>query len=926
MKRLYPAATIAAASLALLMSLAGCGLASEQSSIATAKALIGKHDLTAATIQLKSTLSDHPTSAEARYLLGATLLDMGDLVAAELELRKAKELQFEPAQWAPALAKTLLLRYKFKQVIEEFGTVKLPAADAQANLNVSVAAALAVDGQVERATALIGSTLQALPEHAPTLMLKARLLARPGTLTDAVALLNAVVSRDPANAEAWQLLGDLQLYGSRDPAQASVAYGKVLALRPADAAAHASLIFVHLVASDLAAARKQLEAMNKVLPGHPQTKFLAARIAFLSGDPTRSRELVQQLLRVSPDSVALLEFAGAVELQLNSPLQAETHLSKALAKTPDLPSVRRLLADTYLRTGKPAKALEVLRPNIDRTAPDVLSLNLAGEAHLLSGDIAKAEAFFQQASKLAPSDPKAKTALALTLLAKGQAESAFTELRALAASATDTLPDMALISALLRRQKLDEALLAIDGLERKQPNKPTAANLRGRVQLARRDLPTARKSFERALEVDPAFLPAIASLAVIDVAEGKLAQAEKRYAELLQLDPKNAQAYLALAQLKTRSGGSKDEISQLIDKAVQANPADPAPRLALVHHALSQRDMKSAMAAAQAGVAAMPENTDMLDALGSMQLVTGEPNQAIMTFNKVVTLQPKVVKFQLRLADAYLQGKDPLAAERSFKRALELAPSDLGAQRGLIALSVRAKQPERALEVARTIQRQRPTDSIGHQIEGDVQAEFKNIDAAIKAYRTGLEKPNPGRLAERLYTTLASAKGQPEAVRFGDEWSRRHPGNSEFQVFLGNSAIARADLPAAERYFADIIKTNPQHGLALNNLAWVKAKQGKPGAVALAEQAVKFSPDNPAAVDTLAFALAADNQLPKAIETAKGLLVRAPDDPVYRLNLARIYIRAGDKASAKGELERLVPLGTKFPLQSEVSDLLKSLQ
>ena len=77
------------------------------------------------------------------------------------------------------------------------------------------------------------------------------------------------------------------------------------------------------------------------------------------------------------------------------------------------------------------------------------------------------------------------------MLAKGQAEPAFTELRSIAQSASDSLPDLSLISALLRRQKLDEALQAIDVLERKQPDKPIAANLRGRVQLARRDLTAA---------------------------------------------------------------------------------------------------------------------------------------------------------------------------------------------------------------------------------------------------------------------------------------------------------------------------------------------------------------------------------------------------------------------------------------------------
>ena len=925
MKRNERAVALVAALITLATLQTGCGPASEQRSIAEAKASIEKRDLKSAVIRLKDTLHEHPGSAEARFLLGKTLLEAGDPVAAEMELRKAKELNYPAEQWAPLLAKALLLRYQFKPLIAEVGTLQLANAAAQADLKASLAAAMAADGQRERASALIESTLQATPQHAPSLMLKARMLARPGSLDEAISLVDTVLAREPANSDAWQLLGDLRLYGSRDLAKASAAYGQVLSLRPADLAAHSSLIFIALVEQDLGAARKQLGSMSKVLPGHPQTKFLTARVAFLGGDSTQARELVQQLLRVAPTNVALLEFAGAVELKLNSPLQAEPYLLKALAQKPDLPPVRRLLAEAYLRGGKPLKTLEVLRPNIDRATPDAMSLNLAAEAHLLTGDIKRAESFFQQASKLAPDDPKYKTALALTLLAKGQVELAFSELRAIAAAGPDTLADLSLISALVRRQKLDEALRAIDDLERKQPDKPTAANLRGRVQLARRDLAGARNSFEQALTKDPVFLPAIASLASIDIAEGKPGEAEKRYEAVVKLDPKNAQAYLALAQLKARSGGNKDEIGQLIDKAIQANPTDPASRLARIHQSISLRDMKSAMAAAQAGVAAIPEHPDMLDALGSLQLLAGESNQAILTFNKVALIQPTAVKFQLRLADAYLQGKDYVGAERSFKRALDISPNELSAQRGLIALSVRAKQPDRALTVARNLQRQRPDDSIGYLIEGDIHREFKDPDAAIKAYRKGLERPRTGRLAESLYNVLAVAKGQPEADRFGEEWVRSHPKGTDFQLFLGNNALAGNDLPKAERYFADVVKANPKNVFAMNNLAWAMAKQGKPGAVAMAERAVALVPDNAAVLDTLVHALAADNQLAKAIETAKAVLVLAADEPAYRLNLARLYVRAGEKANAKAELERLVSLGAKFARQSEVGELLKSL-
>ena len=143
---------------------------------------------------------------------------------------------------------------------------------------------------------------------------------------------------------------------------------------------------------------------------------------------------------------------------------------------------------------------------------------------------------------------------------------------------------------------------------------------------------------------------------------------------------------------------------------------------------------------------------------------------------------------------------------------------------------------------------------------------------------------------------------------------------------MGNIAISSNDLPLADRYFTEIIKADRGNALALNNLAWVKAKQGKTGAVGLAEEASALMPEEPAILDTLAFALAAENKLPKALEAGKAVILLAPDEPIYRLNLAKLYIKNGDKVNAKAELERLAPLGTKFARQSEVSDLLKQLQ
>jgi Flp pilus assembly protein TadD len=50
-----------------------------------------------------------------------------------------------------------------------------------------------------------------------------------------------------------------------------------------------------------------------------------------------------------------------------------------------------------------------------------------------------------------------------------------------------------------------------------------------------------------------------------------------------------------------------------------------------------------------------------------------------------------------------------------------------------------------------------------------------------------------------------------------------------------------------------------------------------------------------------------------------------PDEPSLRLNLARMYLQAGDKAQARTELDTLAKLGKRFAEHAEVTELLKGV-
>jgi predicted Zn-dependent protease len=135
--------------------------------------------------------------------------------------------------------------------------------------------------------------------------------------------------------------------------------------------------------------------------------------------------------------------------------------------------------------------------------------------------------------------------------------------------------------------------------------------------------------------------------------------------------------------------------------------------------------------------------------------------------------------------------------------------------------------------------------------------------------------------------------------------------------------MATGKAAEAEALYAEVLARQPDNVIAMNNQAYVLALQKKPGALALAEKAYQRAPKSPAVLDTLAFTLATDNQLPRAIEIQTQAVAAAPEAHQFVLQLAKLHLQAGDKPSARAELNKLAKLGDAFARQAEVAELLK---
>ncbi len=918
-----PAAALLLA-LVLGIGLAGCGK-NEARQLADVRGLIASKDIKAATVGAKALIQAHPDSAEPRLLLGTILLDGGQPAMAEIELQRAQELGSPEAEVTPLLARAMLGAGQLTKLLARFGNTRLPDAAANAGLLTAVAQAQAGLGKMEAAQAALAEVLQAMPNHEPALLLQARLKAAAGDRQGALALVDAMLQRQPASAEAWVLQGDLNAR-SRDGLNAAMqSWRQALQHQPDNVRAHAALISAHLALRDVDAAKLAFEAMHKALPQHPQTLLFEGQMAFLAGDLAKARSLFQGLLRSAPDNLMLLQSAGAVELRLNAPAMAERLLVKAVQLAPEVVPARRMLAQSYLSLGQPDRALAVLEPLLDAKQPDAEALTLAAQAQLLGGDAKAAEALFKRVAGLKPDDPAVRTALALAHLSRGQIDKTIAELQTVAASDKGISADMALISTQMRAHNHEAALKAVAALERKQPDKPLAAYLRGQILQASKDPAGARQAFEVALSRQPTYLPAVNALAGLDLAEQHPDAAKARFEALVKADPQNSAARLGLAELARRAGAEREAVAALLEDAIKASPTSVLPRLALIDHHLATFNAKAAMVAAQAGLARLPDDVDLLFRLGRSQLVSGETQQALTSFGRVVALQPKSEPGHLALAEAQIAGKDLAAASRSVHRAIELAPRSLIAQRMAINIAMRQRQPEQAMKLAREIQAQRPDDAVGYAMEGEIQLADKHWDAALAALRKAVSRKTPGQAAVQLHQAMLASGKTADAEAFARSWSAEHAGDTVFMFYLGDLALRRKDLVTAQQQYEAVLKIQPEQPLALNNIAWLLLEQKKPGALAYAERAVKAAPDRPALLDTLAMIHSAEGRGDKAVALQKRALQLLPDDPMLRLNLARFLLQTGEKREAKAELDRLDLLGDRFARQEEVQTMLKAM-
>lgn len=826
----------------LLLLVAGCSRHQDEAGLMRdARSYAARGEARAAVIQLKNVLQQTPSHGQARLMLGALYLDIGDAQSADKELRRALALKVNPGDVLPLLGKTLLLQGQYQKLLDE-----LPADEQQPQLMALRGHALLGLNRVDQGRAVFARIALRHPGSVPALLGQARIALLEDRKDDALALVRKAAGQQPGNTDAQRLLGDvLRLSGKNTEAVA--AYQQVLKLHPAQVQAHVDLANLYIQSGRLGEASKELSVARQSAANSLLLIYTQALLEFKENKMTAAQDHLALVLRAAPEHLPSNLLMGAVLRSKGAYAQAEQHLRKFLEAHPGHPYASKLLASTLMNEGAPDKALAVVEPLFDKQQQDAEMMSLAGELYMRLRQYGKSAAYFERASKLSPQAPMLRAALAMSHMGMGDNERAVAELeQAAAIDAKSSRVGTLLVLSHLRNKQYDKALAAAQRMAEQYPDNPMMHNLMGGVLLMQQNLPAARASFERAVKLDPLFLPALDNLTSMDIRDGKPGQARLRLESALAKDKNNSDLMTALAGLAA-SQGQVALVRTWLERAAQAQPDALAPALRLANFYARHHEAEKALALGQKLLTTHPGNARLVTLVASLQSGSGQADSALDNWTRLAALQPESPDIQLRLAAARAAVNDS---------------------------------------------------------EGAAQA----MNKALRLYRKAVETRPAPQTMQALYSALVQAGKPAEARSRMQAWLSAHAADTASRLYYASSLLALRDYPASTAQFEEVLRQAPGHFIALNNLAWLYQQQRDPRALPLAEQAYQQAPDNPAIIDTLGWLLAEQGKFERALPLLKDAVAKAPKSNEIRYHYGAALAKSGDLRGARAQLEPLLSI------------------
>jgi tetratricopeptide (TPR) repeat protein len=803
----------------LLLAVAGCSRQSKEAKyLKQAESFFTAGDYDRAEIDYLNVLRLNRTNMTAVHRLARIALDQGRLVMAHSLYAQAAK------QWPEDFETRLRL-----------ASLRLPAGRT-AELHAEAAKLAGLQPTNAEALAL---WVDSLPATNDLVELQQRL-----------AKLESAAGRAPG----YHVASGTLLLRQRDFAAAEGAFRRALELDAKHGKAHLGLAALALLRQDKAGAEREFKAAAELAPPRSTDGLRYADFLAGNGNIAAARAWLEGVAKKTPDFLPAIVRLAQLALAERRHDDGERLLKQVLARDAAQLDALLLLARLRLAQNAPDKAVAELE-NALKTFPRLPQLHQQlAAAHLAAGNVVDATKRLNEALALQPDYPEAALLLAEVSLRRGDAQAAADVLtQLLQRRPNDMQAQLLLASAYQGQGDLAGALKVYEQLGRHQPSNAQPALLQGMV-LNRLGRPReAQASFERALAINPDYLPAAELLVFMDIAGNRFNEAQER-----------AQRFAERA------------------------PAQAAPRVLLAKALIARTNFPAAEQALLKAVELAPDSRDAQWWLARLYVLEKENVAALEKLQQLAARNTNDVAVWMQIADLHTAGTNHTAAAQAYERVLSVQPKSGPALNNLAwLLAEHLGDPKRAGELADRARDLMPDNPATADTVGWV------------AFRNGDYPRALGLLKES-----AQKLGNHPEVLF-------HLGMTHYM--MGEEVPARIALENSAQLAPDA----PWRGVALEKLQILGLSPATGGAelVAQLERLRAKSPDDPLLHLRLAAALQRVGDWKQAMAMCEKAVALNGNLSAGLIELARLsHYQAGDSARALELARRARALDASSPI------------
>ncbi len=325
-------------------------------------------------------------------------------------------------------------------------------------------------------------------------------------------------------------------------------------------------------------------------------------------------------------------------------------------------------------------------------------------------------------------------------------------------------------------------------------------------------------------------------------------------------------------------------------------------------------DLEPAKAEYHKALIFAPENPRPWNNLGCALLVQKDYAGAIEAFRHVLDVRPRSVDAENNIANALFTIGQTDEALKHYRKAVEIEPDNVEAQYNLGNMLTRMNQPGEAEEHLRIALRLNPRYVPAHAFLGSVLALGGKTDQAAAEFKAALALDPKSTVTLYGYASFLTTLGKwDEAEQQYAKIVQLQPRDTLARTQLGISQAAQGNLDKAYDSFLTVLQADPTNAIANYRMATTLTSLHKfEQAIPFYRESLKFAPDTPAALNNLAWVLAAnpDPKLrngPEAVRLAeRACQLTDYQEPLIVGTLAAAYAEAGrfSDAVAAGEKAR----------------------